>query len=79
MEQVQVQRPYRHFKGNFYYVHAITRHSETMAQQVVYQALYPPYVMYSRPLEMFLEPIDIHKVDNVTGQAQRFVLWDGKL
>lgn len=79
MEQVQVQRPYRHFKGNFYYVHAITRHSETLEEQVVYQALYPPYGMYSRPLPMFLEPMAGERADNVTGQTTRFALWDGKI
>lgn len=53
---------YQHFKGNFYRVINITRHSETLEEMVVYQALYehPEYGKDSlrvRPKEMFLENV----------------------
>ena len=55
MRKIQVQRPYRHFKGKLYYVHQIIEHTETEEILVSYQALYPPYGMYARPINMFLE------------------------
>ena len=46
---------YRHFKGNNYEVISIATGSEDGESQVVYKALYPPYTVYVRPLEMFME------------------------
>lgn len=39
--KIEVQRPYRHFKGKLYYVHNIVTHTETEEVLVSYQALYP--------------------------------------
>lgn len=77
MRKIQVQRPYRHFKGNLYYVHQIIEHTETGEILVSYQALYPPYGMYARPIDMFLEEIDTEREDNVTNQKYRFELYEG--
>ncbi len=79
MEGVEVNRPYIHFKGRLYYVHSIVEHTETGEKLVVYQALYPPYGMYTRSFEMFIEKIDPKRVDNVTGQEKRFELFTGDL
>lgn len=77
MRKIQVQRPYRHFKGKLYYVHQIIEHTETKEILVSYQALYPPYGMYARPINMFLEEIDTKREDNVTNQKYRFELYEG--
>ena len=76
--ELEVQRPYRHFKGKLYYVHNIVAHTETEELLVVYQALYPPYGMFSRTLEMFLEKVEPGREDNLTNQEFRFELYKGE-
>jgi hypothetical protein len=46
---------YRHYKGNFYEVIDIARHSETEEELVVYRKLYGDHSLWVRPLGMFLE------------------------
>lgn len=50
---------YEHYKGFRYKVLAIARHSETLEELVVYQALYGEEGIWVRPLSMFLENIII--------------------
>lgn len=48
---------YQHFKGAFYRVLDVAKHSETEEEVVVYQALYGDKGMWVRPLSMFTEAI----------------------
>lgn len=48
---------YRHYKGNFYLVLGIARHSETLEEMVVYQQDYADRGLWVRPLGMFLENV----------------------
>ncbi|SPL71905.1 DUF1653 domain-containing protein [Acinetobacter stercoris] len=50
---------YQHYKGNLYQVFHVVTHSETREKLVVYQCLYGDYSIWVRPLEMFLEHVDI--------------------
>ena len=48
---------YRHFKGNEYEVIGVGRHSETLEEYVVYQALYGEGGLWVRPARMWEEMI----------------------
>jgi cyclomaltodextrinase len=50
---------YKHFKGKMYLVEDIARHSETLDYCVVYRALYGEYGLWIRPLDMFLEEVEV--------------------
>ena len=49
---------YRHFKGNVYRVLHIEKHSETLEEMVVYQAMYGERGVWVRPQAMFDEIIE---------------------
>ncbi len=57
--EIKIGKKYRHFKGNEYLILHLAKHSETMEPLVVYQALYGDYGVWVRPLEMFLEKIEV--------------------
>jgi len=58
MEEVQIGGLYRHFKGNEYKVIGVAKHSETLEEFVVYQALYGEHGIWIRPKEMFFQKIE---------------------
>lgn len=49
---------YRHFKGNEYEVIGVAKHSETLAEMVVYRALYGDGEIWVRPVEMWNETVE---------------------
>ncbi|MBP9842309.1 MAG: DUF1653 domain-containing protein [Simkaniaceae bacterium] len=51
---------YEHYKGHRYKVVGVARHSETLEEMVVYQALYGEGGIWVRPMEMFLENVVIN-------------------
>lgn len=54
---------YRHYKGKFYKVLYTATHSESLEKMVVYQQLYGEHSIWVRPLEMFLENVNIDGVE----------------
>ena len=57
---------YQHYKGKFYKVIGVARHSETLEEFVVYRALYDSEkfgknTLWIRPKKMFLEKVTLHK------------------
>ena len=61
MREVKVHGVYRHFKGRYYIVEGVARHSEDGTDYVVYRQLYGENGLWVRPLDMFLEPVDRDK------------------
>ncbi len=51
---------YEHYKGLRYKILGVARHSETLEELIVYQALYGEGNIWVRPLNMFLESIVIN-------------------
>jgi hypothetical protein len=56
---------YKHYKGNFYEVIGIAKHSETLEELVVYKATYQKKGkdLWVRPLKMFEEKIRFDGVE----------------
>ena len=73
MERLRNGDIVRHFKGNYYRIEGIAKHSETEELMVVYRQLYAPYKLWVRPLEMFNSLVDKNKYPDVK-QTYRFEL-----
>ncbi len=71
MNEVKVNRVYKHFKGDLYLVEDIAINSETNEKYVVYRALYGENLLYIRPYDMFISEVDHEKYPNVK-QKYRF-------
>lgn len=57
--EIKIGKKYRHFKGNEYLVLHVGKHSETLEDMVVYQALYGEKGIWIRPLSMFLDTKEV--------------------
>lgn len=60
MEKLKLGK-YKHYKGNFYKVLGVAKHSETLEELVVYECLYdnPEGKLWVRPLKMFMEKVEV--------------------
>ena len=60
MEKLRLGK-YRHYKNKFYKVLGVAKHSETLEDLVVYEALYENKTsqLWVRPLEMFIEEVEV--------------------
>ncbi|MBE6022321.1 MAG: DUF1653 domain-containing protein [Cellulosilyticum sp.] len=62
---------FRHFKGDYYLMMDLVKHSETQEILVLYKALYGDCGLFVRPYQMFIEEVPSEK-ENPTGQKYRF-------
>lgn len=69
MSEKIVKGKYKHYKGKFYEVLDVARHSETLENFVVYKTLYGEFDTWIRPLDMFTETVEVDGV-----QVKRFEL-----
>lgn len=60
MDKPIINGIYRHYKGNKYKVLGIAKHSETLEEMVVYQALYGEMGIWVRPLYMWSEEVSVN-------------------
>ncbi|MBQ7564716.1 MAG: DUF1653 domain-containing protein [Lachnospiraceae bacterium] len=68
---------YRHFKGKYYQVIAVARHTEYDEQLVIYRPLFEEGEVYARPIGSFLSEVD-KNIYPEARQQYRFTLASGE-
>ncbi len=63
MEKLKLGK-YKHFKGKFYQVVGVGKHSESLEDVVIYRALYDSEefgdkAIWVRPLKLFIENVNV--------------------
>ena len=56
---IKIGGKYQHYKGNFYQVLTLARHSENHETLVIYRALYGDETVWARPAHMWNETVDV--------------------
>lgn len=51
---------YQHYKGKYYVVFGVAKHSETEEELVVYRTDYGDKSLWVRPLTMFTETVEVN-------------------
>lgn len=59
-QSIQSESIYEHYKGMRYKILGVGRHSESLEEMVIYQALYGDGDIWIRPLSLFLENVIIN-------------------
>ena len=77
MNELKINRVYKHFKGDYYLVVDVAKNSETEEDFVIYRRLYDDGSLWIRPKDMFLSEVDHIKYPDVK-QKYRFELQDIK-
>ena len=57
MQDIKIEKTYRHYKGNLYKVLGFAKHSETLEDMIVYQSLKTGEI-WVRPAFMWNETVD---------------------
>lgn len=79
MNKLIIHGVYRHYKGDYYIVEGVARHSETREELVLYRGLYDNgKTLCARPKDMFLSEIPAEKCLPGLEQKYRFQLQDIK-
>ena len=65
MRKLEVNRIYKHFKGDYYIVLGTGINSETLEEYVIYRALYGEGKVYLREINNFLSEVGHEKYLNV--------------
>lgn len=76
MQEIEIGKTYRHFKGNLYKVIDIVYDSESnndeeLKKVVIYEALYGEHLKWARPYDMFASRVDKENYPDVK-QTYRF-------
>ena len=71
MNQIKINGIYKHFKGDYYLLVDVAKHSETGETYVLYRQMYGDESLWIRPVDIFLEEVDREKYPDVE-QKYRF-------
>ena len=78
MEKLVIHGIYRHYKGDYYIVEDVARHTENDEELVIYRGLYENAPLWARPKTMFLSEISPDQCTAGFTQKYRFTLQDIK-
>lgn len=73
MREIQINRVYKHFKGDYYLVVDIGTESEKLEKFVIYRKLYEDGALWIRSLNDFLSEVNHEKYPDVK-QKYKFEL-----